>query len=294
LSFTTAPDFQRGIGVAPCAREEEYMRSAISHVRRTLAVLAVAAIPAVGFAQAPAAAQPNPAGEHLAAARSALNKVLNAPAPTGDAFKMLSDLKTEYIALERAASTASPEWATRYAAIDRLIGALIGPGPAAAGEAGAVGTSGQAGAAKGLDPGIAANLQTFRTELKAFSTAMSAVAPPPTANTSTAAAGSAASGPAPKATPLSAPAAPGSAAASPAVAADPAVPATSASASVGAPAAAAGDASLAAQIDPVVALVDAALAASAVDASGKMLVDRAALQQIKMQLLQIKQGVKTP
>jgi hypothetical protein len=269
------------------------MRSAISHVTRTLAVLVVAAIPAVGFAQAPAAAQPNPAAEHLAAARSALNNVLNAPAPTGDAFKMLSDLKTEYIALERAASTASPEWATRYAAIDRLIGALIGPG-AAAGEAGAVGTSGQAGVAKGLDPVIVTNLQTFRTELKAFSTAMSAVAPPPTASTSTAAAGSAVSGSAAKATPLSAPAAPGSAAASSAVATNPAVPVTSTAASVGTTAAAAGDASLAAQIDPVIALVDAALAASAVDASGKVLVDRAALEQIKMQLLQIKQGVKKP
>jgi hypothetical protein len=67
--------------------------------------IAMAAIPALALAQA--AAQPNPAAEHLSAARTALNKVLNAPVPAGETFKHVSDIKTEYIALERAASTAS-------------------------------------------------------------------------------------------------------------------------------------------------------------------------------------------
>jgi hypothetical protein len=263
----------------------------ISYLTRTGAALAIAAMPAVGTAQTPAAAQPNPAAEHLAAARSALNKVLNAPAPTGDAFKKLSDLKSEYVALERAASTASPEWSAHYAAADRLIGELIGAPAAASAEPGAVGTSGQAGAVKGLDPGIAANLQTLRTELKAFSTAMSAVAPAPSGNASTPAGGSVVAGSAPKAAPLAAPAAPVSAAAS--SAADPA-PVVSTAPSAGTTVVAAADANGAAQIDPVIALVDAALGAGAVDANGKMLVDRATLEQIKVQLLQMKQGAKKP
>lgn len=121
------------------------MRSVVSTFTRAVATLAVVALPVAGLAQSQAAAQPNPAAEHLAAARSALNKVLSAPAPTGEAFKLLSDLKTEYIALERAAGTASPEWATRYATIDRIAGELIGA-PAASGEPGAVGTSGSASA----------------------------------------------------------------------------------------------------------------------------------------------------
>ena len=259
------------------------MRSAVSTFTRAVATLAVVALPVAGFAQSQAAAQPNPAAEHLAAARSALNKVLNAPAPTGDAFKLLSDLKTEYIALERAASTAAPEWATRYATIDRIVGQLIGA-PAASGEPGAVGTSGSDSGVK-VDAGIAADLQKFRTELKAFSVAMapaSAASAPAAAPTGTS--GSVVAGTAPKATPIAAPAAPASAGSS----------ATSAPASSAAPAAAAAppssssDASVAAQIDPVIALIDAALAANPVDAGGKMTVDRATLDAIKAQLQVIK------
>jgi outer membrane murein-binding lipoprotein Lpp len=212
-------------------------------VKHTIAAIVVAALPVAGFAQSQSAAQGNPAAEHLAAARAALNKVLNAPAPSGDAFKKLSELKTEYIALEKSASTASPDWASHYANIDRLVGELIGAPAAASGESGAVGTSGHAGAMKGVEPGVAADLSTFRTELKAFSTAMSAVAPapaaassapssapapaaPPTAATSAASpaaptSGSVVSGTAPKSTPLQAPSAPVAASGSSATAVTP-------------------------------------------------------------------------
>jgi hypothetical protein len=284
------------------------MRSVVSTFTRTVATLAVAAIPVAAFAQTQAAAQPNPAAEHLAAARSALNKVLNAPAPSGDAFKKLSDLKTEYMALEKSASTASPDWAAHYATIDRLVGELIGAPAAASGEAGAVGTSGRAGAMKGVDAGVAANLDVFRTELKAFSTAMSAVAPAATATPSTASApaspttaaasatpstassGSVVAGTAPKAAPVPAPGAPVSASGSPATsapAASSAAPMTTAiAANAGTTPAA--DTSLAAQIDPAIALLDAALTANPVDASGKVSVDRATLDAIKAQLQVIK------
>ena len=61
--------------------------------------------------------------------------------PTGEAFKNLSELKTEYIALEKAASTASPQWATHYKAIDRLLTELVGA-VSKSPEPGAVGASG--------------------------------------------------------------------------------------------------------------------------------------------------------
>ena len=271
------------------------MRSVVSTFTRAVATLAVVALPVAGFAQSQAAAQPNPAAEHLAAARSALNKVLSAPAPTGDAFKLLSDLKTEYIALERAASTASPEWATRYATIDRIVGELIGA-PAASGESGAVGTSGSA-AAVTVDAGIAANLQTFRTELKAFSTAMPSAAKASTVAPNTTP--SVVAGTAPKATPIPAPAAPVSAGSSSATTPTPnpsapaTAPATSA-APAAAPTPAPADPALAAQIDPIIALVDTALA-NAVDAGGKVSVDRATMDAIKAQLQILKQqGAKRP
>ena len=92
-------------------------------------------------------------------------------------FKKVADLKTEYLLLERAASTASPEWFAHYTMIDRLIGEMLGPSSSST-EAGAVGTSGRAGSPAGhLDAGADANLREFRTHLMAFSAAMSAVTP---------------------------------------------------------------------------------------------------------------------
>jgi hypothetical protein len=293
-----------------------------SVVKHTIAALVVAAIPVAGFAQSPAATQANPAAEHLAAARAALNKVLNAPAPSGDAFKKLSELKTEYIALEKSASTASPDWSKHYANADRLVGELIGAPAAPSGEPGAVGTSGSSGAMKGVDAGVAANLATFRTELKAFSTAMSAVAPAAGASTAAAASaapaaasaspspspspapappstatpspaspsaptsGSVVAGTAPKSTPIQAPAAPVSASGASAAAATPT--GTSGEVTANAGTSPAAEPTIGAQLDPVIALVDAALAANPVDASGKVTVDRATLDAIKAQLQVIK------
>jgi hypothetical protein len=242
------------------------MRQLMYYATRTYASLAIVMLPTLALAQTPSAAQPNPAAEHLSAARSALNKVLNAPAPSGDAFKRLSEVKTHYIALEHAASTASPEWATHYRAIDTLVGELIGAPPASA-EAGAVGTSGR----KGLDPGIAANLQEFRTHLTAFSAAMSAATPAaaPVAQTTQ---------PAPAASSASAPTPP----AAPSAPVPPTAPAPT------------GESSLVAQLDQVTALVDSALAANAQITSGTISIDRATLEQIKTQLEQIKERVRKP
>jgi hypothetical protein len=271
----------------------------MNHLTRTVAVFAIAALPAVALAQTTrtgAAAQPNPAAEHLTAARAALNKVLNAPAPSGDAFKKLSDIKTHYLALEKAASTASPEWNTHYKEIDRLVTELLG---APSGEPGAVGTSGRAGepASKGLDPAVTANLQDFRTHLIGFRTAMSggaatsspAAAPP-------APAAPAAPAPAAPATPPAAPAAapaspPPATPATPPAPSTPAEPSAPAAASAQVPAPAPGGpggdiASIAAQVDQVMLLVDSALASNAQQ------IDRATLEQIKTQLEQIKQRVK--
>ena len=248
------------------------MRRVMNQVTRTVAVLAIAAAPTLALAQTPrAAAQPNPAAEHLSAARSALNKVLNAPAPSGDAFKKLTDLKTHYIALEKAASTASPEWQTHYTEIDRLVTELLA-GPSSSETP--VGTSGRAGApAKGLDPGIAANLENFRTELNAFSAAMSPGSAAPTP------------GPTPA---IPAPAAAPPPSTPPPAAPPPAAPATPPAASP----APADDATIVAQVDQVMALIDSALAANAQQPT--VSIDRATLEQIKTQLEQIKQRVKKP
>jgi len=262
------------------------MSRVISYAKRTAAVCAIAAFPTLALAQTPSAAkaQPNPAGEQLAAARSALNKVLNAPAPSGDAYKKLADIKTHYIAMEKAASVAAPEWATHYTAIAALTGELLGPPPASP-EAGAVATSGQAGGAPDLDPALAANLAEFRTHLTAFSKAMEAVAP---SSSAPAAAPSAAAAAA--ATPAAPPAP--TAAAAPATnpaAAPAAAPAANVSTS-GAPAA---DVDLTPQIDQIAALVNASLAATSADAS-KVSIDRVTLEQIKMTLEQMKARVKKP
>ena len=259
------------------------MRQLMHYATRTYASIAIVMLPTLALAQAPSAAQPNPAAEHLSAARSALNKVLNAPAPSGDAFKKLSEVKTHYIALEKAASTASPEWSTHYTAIDKLVGELIGAPPASA-EPGAVGTSGVKGA---LDPRIAANLQEFRTHLTAFSAAMGGATsapaaaeptpPTPATTPATPAPVAQATQPTPAASTASAPTPP-----TPAAASAPAAPAQT------------GESSLVAQLDQITALVDSTLAANAQATSGTISIDRATLEQIKAQLEQIKERVRKP
>jgi len=224
-------------------------------------------------------AQPNPAAEHLTAARAALNKVLNSPAPSGDAFKKLAELKTEYIAMEKAASTASPEWKTHYQTIDRLLTDLVGAPTAA--EPGAVGTSGNAGAP--MAAVLTANLLDFRTHLTAFSAAMGNVAP---------AAGTAA---APASAPAASAATPAPAPATPAPAAPPPAtepPATAPPATAPAASAAPASADAAAQLDQVLGMIEAVLKANAAQSSGTVSIERAVLEQMKMQLEQIRASVK--
>jgi hypothetical protein len=220
-------------------------------------------------------AQPNPAAEHLTAARAALNKVLNSPAPSGDAFKKLAELKTEYIAMEKSASTASPEWKTHYQTIDRLLTDLVGAPTAA--EPGAVGTSGNAGAP--MAAALTANLLDFRTHLTAFSAAMGNVAP---------AAGTAAA-------PASAPAASAPAPATPPPATEPPAtepPATAPPAPAPAASAAPASADAAAQLDQVVGMIEGVLKANASDATGTVSMQRSMLEQMKTQLEQIRASVK--
>ena len=231
-------------------------------------VVTTSAAPTLAHAQTQAkaqSAQPNPAAEHLTAARAALNKVLNSPAPSGEAYKKLAELKTEYIAMEKAASTASPEWKTHYQTIDRLLTDLVGAPTAA--EPGAVGTSGNAGAP--MAAVLTANLLDFRTRLTAFSAAMGNVAP---------AAGTAA---APASAPAPAP---------PPPATEP--PATAPPATAPAASAAPASADAAAQLDQVLAMIEGVLKANTAQASGTVSIERSMLEQMKMQLEQVRASVK--
>jgi len=260
------------------------------------AAVSFAAAPAVAVAQTQPqtrtaqSAQPNPAAEHLSAARAALNKVLNSPAPSGEAFKKLADLKTEYIAMEKAASTASPQWKTHYEAIDRLLTGLVGASNAA--EPGAVGTSGSAGAP--MAAALTANLLDFRTHLTAFSTAMGNVAP---AAGAAAASAPAASAPAPAtpapATPEPAPASPAPATPAPATpppATEP--PATAPPATAPPPTAAPTSADPSTQLDQVVGMIEGVLKANSTDATGTISMQRTMLEQMKVQLEQIRANIK--
>jgi hypothetical protein len=242
------------------------MRLVVLLTTRAIAAVAIAALPLAAAAQTTSSAQANPAAEHLAAARTALNKVLNAPAPNAEAVKTLSEIKTEYIALEKAASTASPEWAAHYQMIDRLVGELLGPSPSS-GVAGAVGTSGTTGGVA-ANADIAGGLQTFRTELSAFSQAMARVSPASTAAPP--------SSTAPSSSATAAPAAP---------------PPASTAASASAPSSAA-DASVLGKLESVSTMLEAALKANADKTSGPVSVDRAMLEQMKLQLDQAKQALK--
>ncbi len=234
-----------------------------------VAASAIVVLSSTANAQTSTAAQPNPAAERLTAARAALNKVLTSPAPSGEAFTKMSQIKTEYLALEKAASTASPEWATHYQTISTLLNDLLGPAPANA-EPLATGTSGST-AAKPLDPVLAANLMDFRTHLTAFSKAMAAVAPPPPA----------------AAAPATAPAT-----ATPPATPPPATPAPTPAASSATPAA--GDGNVVAQLDQVVGMIDGMLKATAAQTTGTVSVERSALEQMKSQLEQVRASVKKP
>jgi len=272
------------------------MKSFATCLAVTVAIVAVSSRAQAQSAQGRAA---NPAAEHLTAARAALNKVLNSPAPTGDAFTKLSQLKTEYIAMEKAASTASPQWKTHYETITRLLTDLVGAPNAA--EPGAVGTSGSAGAP--MAAALTANLLDFRTHLTAFSTAMGNVAPAAAASAPAAAASAApapaappAASAAPATPPPSTEATPAAASAAPApTSAEPAAPASAPAAASAAPAAtmpAAADASVINQLDQVVGMVDGVLKANAAQSSGTVSIERSMLEQIKTQLEQVKASLK--
>ena len=256
------------------------MRITMRPVARAAAIAAIVAAPTLALGQTQPGAQPNPAADHLTAARAALNKVLTAPAPSGAAFKTLSELKTEYLALEKAASTRAPEWETHFQNVDRLAGDLLSPTPASA-EAGAVGTSGTSPA---LAPGVDADLVKFRTELRAFKDAMKGASSPASgANTASAPASPAAAAEAPPATapPATAPPATAPPAADPATSttAAPAMPATS-------------DATTVAQLDQLTATIDAMIKAAGNASSDKVTVDRRTLEGLKAEIEQIKLNVK--
>lgn len=273
------------------------MRSAHAVALRVIAALAITISSTAAYAQS--TTQPNPAADALTAARASLNKVLNAPSPNGEAFKKLAELKTHYIALEKAASTASPEWSTHYSAIDRLVSELIGSAASSAPKP--VGTSGRVGAetSAALDASLRTNLQDFRTHLTAFSAAMSAVAPAKSASTAASATAAA-----PAKLPPDPPEATTTAAAPSATVAAPpplAAPITPAPTETSPPDAAAaqtatieGKPSTPAQpapsavdtsgdVDRLAAMIDNALTI-APDSSGKISIDRSMLEQIKKEI----------
>jgi hypothetical protein len=248
-------------------------------------VVATSAAPTFAQATQAKAQSANPAAEHLTAARAALNKALNSPAPSADAFKEMAELKTEYLALEKAASTASPQWKTHYETINRLLTDLVGAPTAA--EPSAVGTSGQAG--KQPDPALTANLLDFRTHLTAFSAAMGNAAPAAATAAAAASAPAAAAAPAASAAPAPAPAAT-PAPTTPPPATEP--PATAPPASAPAASAAPASADAAAQLDQVVGMIDGVLKANASQSSGTVSIERSMLEQMKTQLEQIRASVK--
>ena len=247
----------------------------------TVAIVATTTLAGAQTQRPAGTAQPNPAAEHLAASRAALNKALNSPAPSGEAFTKLSELKTAYIAMEKAASTASPDWGTHYQTMTRLLTALVGPAPTS-NEPGAVGTSG--GSGMQLNPALAANLMDFRNHLTKFSGAMTVVAP--AAGTTPAPATAAApAAPPPPATepPATAPPATPPASAPPATAPDPA-PASAMPATA--------DATVVAQLDSVLGMIESALKANPSQPTGTVSLDRTMLEQMKAQLEQIKASLK--
>jgi hypothetical protein len=274
-----------GIGIAGFrARRSQPMQS-LQYLAAGVAIV-VATSAAPSFAQATQAKgqSANPAAEHLTASRAALNKVLNSPAPSGDAFKKLAELKTEYIAMEKAASTASPQWKTHYETINKLLTDLVGAPTAA--EPGAVGTSGTAGAP--MAAALTANLLDFRTHLTAFSAAMGNVAP------AAATAAAAASAPAPSAA-ASAPAPVAPAPPTPPPATEPpatAPPATAPPATEPAATAAPASADAAAQLDQMLGTIEGVLKANPGDATGTVSMQRSMLEAMKLQLEQIRASVK--
>jgi len=289
------------------------MRPAVYRATRFVAAATIALVPALAAAQnTSSSAQPNPAAEHLAAARAALNKVLNSPAPNADAVKKLAEIKSEYIALEKAASTASPDWATHYHTIDRVSAELTGPSPSSA-VSGAVGTSGTTGVTLNAD--MAANLQTFRKELSAFADSMGKVAPAAGATAATSAssaatpAAAASSSPAPAAAPAATAApttaatastptptasAPATPTATAAATAEPSATAASSPAAATPSSAATPDASVLAKLDAVTTMIDAALKANSPDktTTGAVSMDRAMLENMKAQLEQAKAALR--
>src|SRR5262245_47261979 len=120
------------------------------------------------------AAQGSSAGEHLMAARMALDRLLNTPAPTAETLRKLADIDAECRALQSAASAGSREWEAHYLVIDRLSAELLKP-TVPAGVFGAVGTSGTIGTpTMTVNAYMTADLLTFRTEPAAFDTAFAA------------------------------------------------------------------------------------------------------------------------
>ncbi len=151
------------------------------------------------------------AADHLAKAKSALNEI-ETTAVTGHAQARLAELKRLVNALDRAvaagpetgkpsrAKSATRNWATDVAAIDRILTELTTPvssaaDPAVTGTAGTTGTTGTAGKGRSaaqsaltVDDATRAKLLEVRTHITAFASAMSGTSPAPEAPSSAASA----------------------------------------------------------------------------------------------------------
>jgi len=119
---------------------------------------------------APQTAQPDEqlARKHLTEARNTLSELTQLPAASqlaGEARTQVSQLISNFNEL----ITTQAEWRASYAKVNANLTALVGPDPGAvdpSGTAGAVGTSGSAGA--NLDPAIREKLMTLRRQLSDF------------------------------------------------------------------------------------------------------------------------------
>ena len=135
-----------------------------------VSIIAAVVLATSAAAQTP---DPSPAVQHLQAARTALNAVLNKPA-TGPIYAKLVALRTEYLELERAYS-ARGDWEAKYRSIENILNELV---PAA---------NPPAPPPTSVDAETRTQLEQFRNELLAFRTAVTPSAPAPVGTTGTAA-----------------------------------------------------------------------------------------------------------
>ena len=193
------------------------MKRSIARWTTAFAAAAWLGAPAAGWAQTPPAggsspatqqqpaagahAQHGSAQEHIRQAQAALNDVQSATLPARSKQRV-TELKRHLNALEKSSASAATttgttgskttartkgNWATEVAAIDKILGELLGPATTSAsgatGTAGSAGTTGSRTATATLDETTKTKLMEVRTHVTAFAAAMSGTGAPGAAKT---------------------------------------------------------------------------------------------------------------